>query len=61
MMLVLVLSLVSLSLCHPQVTLDQGILKGRVLKSRGGRDILSFQGIPYAKPPVNELRFKVFI
>lgn len=36
----------------------QGKLKGSILKSRNGRNFTAFQGIPYAKPPVNELRFE---
>lgn len=34
-------------------------LIGRVLRSHSGRSIKAFMGIPYAKPPLNELRFKV--
>lgn len=41
------------------VDLDQGTLRGMKLKSRGGRDYLAFIGIPYAKPPLGELRFQV--
>lgn len=37
----------------------QGQIKGSVLKSRDGREFHGFQGIPYAKPPVGDLRFKV--
>ncbi|XP_065209355.1 juvenile hormone esterase-like [Planococcus citri] len=36
----------------------QGILKGQLEKSRDGRMFYSFYGIPYAEPPVGELRFK---
>lgn len=39
--------------------LKQGKIIGRYLKSREGRVFKSFQGIPYAKPPVGDLRFKV--
>jgi carboxylesterase type B len=35
--------------------LVQGVLKQTVL----GREYLSFQGIPYMKPPLGKLRFKV--
>lgn len=41
------------------VTISQGKLKGSTLKSRNGRKFKAFQGIPYAKPPINDLRFKV--
>ncbi|KAJ4446947.1 hypothetical protein ANN_13649 [Periplaneta americana] len=40
------------------VDLPHGRLKGHRLLSRKGRDIFSFQGIPYANPPVGELRFQ---
>ncbi|XP_014275632.1 juvenile hormone esterase [Halyomorpha halys] len=43
----------------PQVTVSQGTMKGQALKSRDGRDFFSFTKIPYAKPPVGELRFKI--
>ncbi|KAJ4446940.1 hypothetical protein ANN_13642 [Periplaneta americana] len=40
------------------VDLPHGRLQGHLLLSRKGREIFSFQGIPYAKPPVGELRFQ---
>lgn len=40
------------------VETDQGSLRGKRMKSRGGREYLAFIGIPYAKPPVGELRFQ---
>lgn len=40
------------------VQIKQGTLRGSADSSRGGREFLSFQGIPYAAPPVNQLRFK---
>lgn len=43
-----------------RVTLPNGSkLVGRYLRSHDGKGIRSFMGIPYAEPPVNELRFKV--
>lgn len=53
-----VLSLTAV-LCDPVVNTAKGAIGGRTLKSRDGRDYHSFIGIPYAKPPVDELRFKV--
>lgn len=43
-----------------RVTLPNGSkLIGRTLRSYGGRSIKSFLGVPYARPPVGDLRFKV--
>lgn len=43
-----------------RVTLDHGgALLGTTLKSEKGRNVRSFLGIPYAKPPVGSLRFRV--
>lgn len=36
-----------------------GRLYGRVAQALNGENYYSFQGIPYAKPPVGKLRFKV--
>ncbi|KAK4321531.1 hypothetical protein Pmani_007653 [Petrolisthes manimaculis] len=38
---------------------DLGTVRGVVLKSLFGRDFYGFLSLPYAKPPVNDLRFKV--
>ena len=43
------------------VRVKQGDLKGRKATGRFGVQYYSFQGIPYAKPPVGPLRFKVGI
>lgn len=40
------------------LVLKQGRLKGHRLTTRKGREIFAFQAIPYAKPPVGELRFQ---
>lgn len=45
--------------CEIQVQIAKGSLKGQILKSRDGRPYYSFRGIPYAKPPIGELRFEV--
>ncbi|KAF2902811.1 hypothetical protein ILUMI_03376 [Ignelater luminosus] len=41
-----------------EVQVNQGILRGMYQKSRKGRQFCAFIGIPYAQPPVGELRFK---
>lgn len=42
------------------VTLEQGTLQGLLYKTQlSNKSYFSFLGIPYAKPPINELRFKV--
>jgi hypothetical protein len=43
------------------VEIDQGSLRGKRLISRGGREYSAFYGIPYAKPPLGELRFQVSV
>jgi hypothetical protein len=45
--------------CNPVVRITNGAIRGQNLKSRDGRDFYSFTAIPYAKPPIDELRFKV--
>ncbi|GFV73667.1 esterase FE4 [Trichonephila clavipes] len=41
------------------LTLKQGLVIGRILKTYNGRDFYAFRGIPYATPPIGLLRFKV--
>jgi hypothetical protein len=55
----LLLTVVVAVLADDLVVLKQGRLKGHRLTTRKGREIFAFQGIPYAKPPVGELRFQV--
>ncbi|XP_076623106.1 esterase FE4-like [Colletes latitarsis] len=43
---------------EPVVTVKQGKLQGVVLKSVLGPSYIAFRGIPYAAPPIGELRFK---
>lgn len=42
-----------------QVEIEQGVLKGKQLHTWKGRPINAFMSIPYAKPPLGKLRFKV--
>lgn len=46
---------------EPIVTIKQGVLKGQTEKTKSGVEFNSFLGIPYAQPPIGELRFKVSI
>ncbi|KAF6203662.1 hypothetical protein GE061_001994 [Apolygus lucorum] len=43
---------------NPQVTTSLGKLQGTVRQSISGREIYAFEGIPFAKPPVGQHRFK---
>ncbi|CAD7085838.1 unnamed protein product [Hermetia illucens] len=42
----------------PIVTTSLGKIRGTCLKSSTGKAFYAFRGIRYAKPPINELRFK---
>lgn len=43
-----------------KVTLpNKGKLVGRYLTSQNGTGFRAFMGVPYAEPPIGELRFKV--
>ena len=45
---------------EPLVTIPSlGQVRGSLMTSAGGRQFLAFRGIPYAKPPIENLRFKV--
>ena len=44
---------------QPEVTIHQGTLRGCTGTDLRGNAFLKFQGIPYAKPPLGDLRFKV--
>ncbi|XP_065219705.1 uncharacterized protein LOC135845169 [Planococcus citri] len=41
-----------------EVTIEQGALTGKAFTSRNGREYYGFLGIPFAKPPVGDLRFE---
>ena len=41
------------------VNTKSGVVRGIVSQSRDGRDFYEWLGIPYAQPPVGELRFEV--
>ncbi|GBP50150.1 hypothetical protein EVAR_42831_1 [Eumeta japonica] len=41
------------------VRVSEGLLEGEVVRSVLGREYCSFKGIPYAQPPIGDLRFKL--
>ncbi|XP_059061377.1 juvenile hormone esterase-like [Achroia grisella] len=43
---------------NPIVAVEQGKLKGAASKLLDGSEYYSFKGIPYAQPPIRDLRFK---
>ncbi|KAK4885073.1 hypothetical protein RN001_001344 [Aquatica leii] len=45
-------------MADPIVTIKNGKLRGKIAQNYDGDEFYSFQGIPYAKPPVGPLRFK---
>lgn len=45
----------------PRVTLNDGIVEGYILKTINQREIAAFEGVPYGEPPVNSLRFEVYL
>ncbi|CAH0552750.1 unnamed protein product [Brassicogethes aeneus] len=45
-------------LCNPEVKTSLGKILGHVKTSFNGRKFAAFEGIPYAKPPVGDLRFE---
>lgn len=44
---------------NPVVYTSYGKVRGSYNASRHGRMFMSFRGIPYAQPPIGQLRFKV--
>ena len=41
-----------------EVETEQGWVRGQTLKTESGQDFLSVEGLPYAEPPVEALRWK---
>lgn len=46
-------------MCAPLVNVKQGTLRGTVFENIDGGQYFSFLGIPYAHPPIGELRLQV--
>lgn len=43
----------------PIINISEGKIKGYIRKNLNGESFYAFLGIPYGKPPVGSLRFKV--
>jgi hypothetical protein len=43
----------------PTAQTNYGTIRGRRLILKDGKEINAFLGVPYARPPLDELRFKV--
>lgn len=43
----------------PTVVVKNGSLAGSLMRSRRDREFFAFRGIPYAQPPLGQLRFEV--
>lgn len=43
----------------PLIEISQGVLRGFPLRNRDGGTFYGFRSIPYAQPPIGDLRFKV--
>lgn len=48
-------------LCQKLVTIPQGTLEGIELTNENGKNFTGYRGVPYAKPPLGDLKFKVII
>lgn len=44
---------------HPRVTTPLGTIEGTLEHTFAGSPYYQFEGVPYAKPPVGDLRFEV--
>lgn len=44
---------------EPLLEISQGVLQGSVFQNRDGGTLYGFRRIPYAQPPIDDLRFKV--
>lgn len=54
-----VLISISAVISNPIVRIKNGTVEGIFQQSRNGRKIAAFMGIPYALPPLGDLRFEV--
>jgi len=58
--ILIVVSWTTMSCCKNEIVVEteKGPIRGSKMKSKKGKRIFAFRGIPYAKPPVGDLRFK---
>lgn len=59
--LLLLVTSISWAQEKPEATTSLGTLRGHWMRSREGHLFYAFSGVPYAKPPVGDLTFKVSI
>ncbi|XP_078050311.1 esterase E4-like [Augochlora pura] len=43
---------------QPKVRIGEGYVMGTTMRTRNGRKVFAFLGVPYAEPPVEDLRFR---
>lgn len=63
-LLIITISLINLIKCDTEqfktIEIESGLIRGKVLRSfYSNNEYFAFRGIPYAKPPVNDLRFEI--
>ena len=40
----------------PKVSTENGVIRGKVVEASEGRMVAAFLGVPYARPPIGDLR-----
>ncbi|XP_050531754.1 venom carboxylesterase-6-like isoform X2 [Daktulosphaira vitifoliae] len=58
LMIIIIARIFEAAYCYPFIYTQNGPIRGQTLKSRENRSYYSFTGIPFAKPPIDEYRFK---
>lgn len=53
---IVILSVVIACQAKTIVNIEEGSLQGKIISSRNGRNISAFIGVPYAEPPIGDLR-----
>nr|WCC58185.1 carboxylesterase [Pharsalia antennata] len=56
--LILFFHVICFAIADVLVTLPEGQIRGRILQTPSNMSFYAFQGIPFAKPPLGELRFQ---